>query len=226
MATKNSLTVNVPSPGLSAPKSWGSRAQIKSMLERISNNYGSFIKTASENSRIPRSVLAAFIAVESGGKADAGPAGHITQGLMQWNRSYAKKQLERELSRNRMTPEEKQKLASFGITFNDKGLTREITNADQLKPELNILIGSIVLGQLIDTEWGTVNGQLMLDRVITVYNAGQYGDSGKKATSGLYKTPAELAAVVNPISASYIGKIMGRDGALDIATQELKNLFS
>lgn len=225
MATRNKLTVAIPATGLSAPKSWGSRAQIKSMLERIASNYGRFIKTASENSRIPASVLASFIAVESGGNATAGPSGHVTQGLMQWNRNYAKKQLERELSRNRMTPEEKDKLASFGIKFNTKGETREITNADQLKPELNILIGSIVLGQLFDTEWGTVDGKMMLDRVITVYNAGQYGDSGKKATSGLYRTPAELAAVVNPISRAYIEKIMGRDGAMDIASNELKGVF-
>jgi len=215
------LLVDVPASGLQSPSNWGSRTQIKSMLERIWKNYGSYIKFASLNSKIPSKVLVAFIAVESGGKADAGSAGHITQGLMQWNRSYAKTQLERELSQNRMTPAEKSKLAEFGIKFDANGKTREITNADQLKPELNILIGSIVLGQLIDNDWAKEGNKLRLDRVIAVYNAGAYGDTGKKARLGNYPTPKALADSVNSISRAYIAKIVGKDGALDIIETDL-----
>ena len=215
------LLVDIPASGLQSPSNWGSRTQIKSMLERIWKNYGSYIKFASLNSKIPPKVLVAFIAVESGGKADAGSAGHITQGLMQWNRSYAKTQLERELSQNRMTPAEKSKLAEFGISFDANGKTREITNADQLKPELNILIGSIVLGQLIDNDWAKEGNKLRLDRVIAVYNAGAYGDTGKKARLGNYPTPKALADSVNSISRSYIAKIVGKDGALDIIETDL-----
>lgn len=215
------LLVDVPASGLQSPSNWGSRTQIKSMLERIWKNYGSYIKFASLNSKIPSKVLVAFIAVESGGKADAGSAGHITQGLMQWNRSYAKTQLERELSQNRMTPAEKSKLAEFGISFDANGKTRQITNADQLKPELNILIGSIVLGQLIDNDWAKEGNKLRLDRVIAVYNAGAYGDTGKKARLGNYPTPKALADSVNSISRAYIAKIVGKDGALDIIETDL-----
>jgi hypothetical protein len=215
------LLVDVPASGLQSPSNWGSRTQIKSMLERIWKNYGSYIKFASLNSKIPSKVLVAFIAVESGGKADAGSAGHITQGLMQWNRSYAKTQLERELSQNRMTPAEKSKLAEFGIKFDANGKTREITNADQLKPELNILIGSIVLGQLIDNDWAKEGNKLRLDRVIAVYNAGAYGDAGKKARLGNYPTPKALADSVNSITRAYIAKIVGKDGALDIIETDL-----
>ena len=86
-----------------------------------------------------------------------------------------------------------------------------------MKPELNILIGSMLLGQLIDTDWGTEDGQIKMERVITVYNAGAYGDAGKKARSKKYKTPTELANVVNPITSSYIKKMLGKDGAMDIA---------
>lgn len=215
------LLVDVPASGLQSPSNWGSRTQIKSMLERIWKNYGSYIKFASLNSKIPPKVLVAFIAVESGGKADAGSAGHITQGLMQWNRSYAKTQLERELSQNRMTPAEKSKLAEFGIKFDANGKTREITNADQLKPELNILIGSIVLGQLIDNDWAKEGNKLRLDRVIAVYNAGAYGDTGKKARLGNYPTPKALADSVNSITRAYIAKIVGKDGALDIIETDL-----
>jgi hypothetical protein len=144
---------------------------------------------------------------------------------MQWNRDYAKTQLEDELAKGRMTPDEKDKLAAFGIKFDKAGKTRVITQADQIKPELNILIGSIVLGQLVDTSWGTQDGVIRLDRVISVYNAGPYGDTGKKARLGNHASPLALANVVNATTRAYIQKIMGKDGALDIASSDLKDVI-
>ena len=218
MATK---TLLIPSEKLISPSSWGSRQSIKTMIERILYNYGTFITFASENSKLPKSVITSFIAVESGGNAKAGASGHITQGLMQWNRTYAKAQLEEEYADKRLTEAEQKKLASFGIKFTN-GKTRAITNADQLKPELNILIGSIILGQLADEKWATdSNGALRLDRMIAVYNAGAYGDTGKKARLGEYNTPYDLSKAVNSVTSSYIAKILGRDGAMDILTSDL-----
>ena len=121
-----------------------------------------------------------------------------------------------------MTQAEQDKLASFGIKFDANGKTRTITNADQLKPELNILIGTMLLGQLVDTDWGTEDGEIKLDRVIAVYNAGAYGDTGKKARSKTYKTPKALADVVNPVTRAYINKILGLNGALHL-TKDVKN---
>ena len=74
-----------------------------------------------------------------------------------------------------------------------------------------------------DRYWGTdENGNLRLDRVIAVYNAGPYGDTGKKARSGTYKTPYDLAKAINPTTASYISKIYGVNGSLDVATSDVK----
>ena len=214
-------TLLIPSEKLISPLSWGSRQSIKTMLEKILYNYGTFITFASENSKLPKSVIASFIAVESGGNSKAGASGHITQGLMQWNRTYAKANLETEYAEKRLTPAEIQKLASFGIKFTN-GKTRAITNADQLKPELNILIGSIILGQMADEKWATdSNGSLRLDRMIAVYNAGAYGDTGKKARFGEHNTPYDLAKAVNPTTSAYISKILGKDGAMDILTSDL-----
>ena len=214
-------TLLIPSEKLISPLSWGSRQSIKTMLEKILYNYGTFITFASENSKLPKSVIASFIAVESGGNSKAGASGHITQGLMQWNRTYAKSNLETEYAEKRLTPAEMQKLASFGIKFTN-GKTRAITNADQLKPELNILIGSIILGQMADEKWATdSNGSLRLDRMIAVYNAGAYGDTGKKARFGEHNTPYDLAKAVNPTTSAYISKILGKDGAMDILTSDL-----
>ena len=214
MATSS---LGIPASGLVRPESWGSRESIKKMLQKIWADYKPYIEFASAQSKIPKEIIASFISVESGGKPQAGGSGSVTQGLMQWNRTYAKKQLERELAEGRMTDAEKQKLAQFGIKFDSKGLTRNITQADQIKPELNILIGSMLLGQLIDTDWGTEGGEIKMERVIAVYNAGAYGDAGKKARSKQYKTPQALANAVNPITKAYISKMLGKDGAMDIA---------
>jgi hypothetical protein len=228
--------VVVPQSGLVSPSTWGSRAQIKKMLETIMSKYGDSIKKIGKMTNIPPEIIASFIAVESGGKADAGGAGHITQGLMQWNRSFAANFLEAEKRLGRLSNDEEELLKSYGITFTN-GKTREITNADQLKPELNILIGSILLGQYIDSyfdggkggknakEWATQDGQIRLDRIIAVYNAGAYGDAGKKARNATYATAAEMAANVNPITRSYIQKMLGMNGAMDIMSNELSNLI-
>jgi soluble lytic murein transglycosylase-like protein len=215
------ISLRIPAAGLVSPENWLTRAKLSEVLQNINAKYKTYIGFASQTSRIPREIITAFIAVESGGNPTAGAAGHPTQGLMQWNRQYAKAQLEDELAKGRMSPAEKSKLAEFGIKFDAKGKTREITNADQLKPELNILIGSIILGQLIDTSWGTDSSGLRLDRIIAVYNAGAFGDTGKKARLGKHKTPSELAADVNVITKAYIKKILGKDGALHVHKEDL-----
>lgn len=216
------VKLTYPASGLTAPTSWGSKEAIKNMMTKIYKDYGTYIDFASKESNLPKEMIASFIAVESGGNPKAGASGHVTQGLMQWNRNFAKNTLETELSTGRMTKAEKDKLASFGITFDSKGKTRAITNADQLKPELNILIGTMLLGQLVDTDWGTEDGEIKLDRVIAVYNAGAYGDTGKKARSKAYKTPKDLANAVNTVTRAYINKILGTNGALHL-TKDIKN---
>jgi len=214
------ITLRIPEAGLVAPN-WLTRPQISATLQDIENKYGQFINFAGRTSRIPREILKSFILVESEGDPTAGGSGSVTQGLMQWNRNHATPQLEDELKQGRLSPLEKSKLAEYGITFDAKGKTRKITSADQVKPELNILIGSIVLGQLVDTNWGTDNGVLRLDRIIVVWNSGAYGTDGEKARKGNYKTASSLAAVVNETSSRYIKKILGKGGALDVNKEDL-----
>ena len=57
--------------------------------------------------------------------------------------------------------------------------------------------------------------------MIAVYNAGAYGDTGKKARLGEYNTPYDLSKAVNSVTSAYISKILGRDGAMDILTSDL-----
>lgn len=235
-------TISAPKANLISPSSWGSRDAIKGQVSNIMKKYGSYIKMASENSKIPPQVIASFIAVESGGKPLAGGSSSPTQGLMQWNRTYGKNILETEYRMGRLTPEEKSILAKYGITFNAEGKTRAITQADAIKPELNILIGSILLGQYADSyhdggkstlvggvprKWAVddASNELRLDRMIAVYNAGAYGDAGKKARTGTYATAKSLADSVNSVTRSYIKKMLGVNGAMDVASTDLKSLF-
>lgn len=236
-------TVSVPKSGLVSPTSWGSRNAVKGQLDNIVTKYGKFLKFASANSKIPTEVLASFISVESGGNPTAGGSGSITQGLMQWNRDLIWATLEGEKRMGRLTPDEEAKLKSFGISYLSSGkLSRKITQADAVNPELNILIGSILLGQYSDgyydggkfkkdtagkkINWASDNGELRLDRMIAVYNAGAYGDTGKKAISGGYKDAVALANAVNPTTRAYINKMLGLNGALDIATSDLADKFT
>ena len=218
--------ISAPILTLKAPTSWGSRSAIEGQLRKIWNNYGSFIQFASRESGIDPKILASFIAIESGGNPSAGSG--YTKNLMQANVSYMKAQLENEFKSKRLSDAEKSKLAAYGITFDANGNTRNITVSDNLKPELNILIGSIILGQLADQPWGKdSNGALKLASVITVYNSGMYGTWGKKAIAIKSASPKALhdALAGNSTTQTYIRKMFAPDGALDIASNELGALI-
>jgi hypothetical protein len=220
MATYN---VAAPQTGLQSPKSWYEfRSDLAKETLNVYKRYEPFLKFASQASKIPVPILLGFIMVESNGIPTAGGKGSITQGLMQWNRTFAKDQLKYEFEKGRLSPAEKAKFAEYGITFDSKGNTRAITSADQVKPELNILIGAMILGQLMDEKWASVGGKLRLDRVIAVYNAGAFGETGKKARLGQHPSASALANDVNVITRAYINKLLGRDGVLDVVSTDLR----
>ena len=238
--------IEIPVNGLQAPASRGSRKALTETMKRIITTYGKFIKTASEESNIPASVITAFIGVESGGNPLASPSGtgtcHPTIGLMQWNRAYTRSTLEREYKANRLTDTEKLILSKYGINFDKNGKTRNITCNDQKIAELNILIGSIILGQLISElssrskGWALDDNELLrLDKIISVYNAGMFGKTGKIATeSKLGGVPVDTTTVkkyrdlvgsFNNTTKNYIDLMMGKDGYLDILTSDLKDMI-
>jgi len=217
-------TLPIPAKGLVSPSNWNTPEKLVEIISNTWNKYKSYFEFASKNSGISSKILLGFTIVESGGDPKAGGSGHITQGLMQWNRKFAQSQLEDEFKKNRLTQAEKDKLASFNIKFDSKGKTRAITNADQLKPELNILIGSIILGQLVDEPWAKFASLTRWDRIIAVYNSGAYGDTGKKARTGNHATPKALADDVNSITKAYIEKMLGKDGVLDVIQKNFKQI--
>lgn len=242
-------TLSVPSTGLFAPSTIGDRKTVQKTIKDGLKNYGTYFKFASENSKIPLEVLLAFAAVESGIGRNIGNAGHITRGIMQWNRDLVWASLEYEKKAGRMTSGEEAKLKSFGLTFSSAGKLllngspiKTIPESTQIKPELNILVGSILLGQYIDSlhdggkttkdssgnviKWAAdANGNLRMDKVIAVYNAGAYGDTGKKARTSpsTYPTPKSFADAINPTTKKYINSILGKGGYFDVLYTDLQN---
>jgi soluble lytic murein transglycosylase-like protein len=228
-------TLLIPQMGLKLPVKWGKRYHMVDGFKKGWAKYGKFFKQASETSKIPVSVLMAFAMVESGFNPNADTG--ATTGMMQWNRSkgYADKILSTEFKMGRMSEKEKEILKRKGVKWDAQGNFAPITASQQLDPELNILIGSIYIGQYADSiyngrkediEWGTDNGVLRLDRIITVYNTGGGAGAGKRARTTEFKTPLQTANALNPVTASYIHKILGTDGALDVATKEYKDIIA
>jgi hypothetical protein len=85
-----------------------------------------------------------------------------------------------------------------------------ITKIDLVKPSLNILIGSIYLGILIDES--SKNGKIDLHKVVIRYNKGYFAD-GKG--SQIPDTVEAALANTNTESKNYILKLMGKNGTLD-----------
>jgi soluble lytic murein transglycosylase-like protein len=210
---------------LISPTTWyKTRQGLKDQMILTWEKYGKWFKYYAESSKIPAEILFAFTMVESGGNPLAGGSGSNTQGLMQWNRLYAGGTgnpdftLTKEYTKGRLSQVEKDKLASFGIKFDAKGNTRAITQKDLQNPELNILIGSITLGQYIDKSWGTdKDGNIRMDRVIALYNWGLGGFNKNKIAE------RDLTGVLANIPSTtkvYIQKMLGKNGALDIAIND------
>jgi soluble lytic murein transglycosylase-like protein len=229
MATAGSL--GVPNLKLQSPEKWGNRKAIKDVISKGWAKYGKYFKQASETSNIPVEILTAFAAVES----NITPAQNgATAGIMQWNRleGYANKVLSNEFKLGRMSEKEKEILKRKGVKWDANGNFQPITASQQLDPELNILIGSIYIGQYADSlfkgkkefgNWGMSDDKIHMDRIIVHYNTGGGNKDGELARSGKYSSD-QLAGLVNSTTSAYIKKFLGVNGAMDIITSDLKDV--
>jgi soluble lytic murein transglycosylase-like protein len=91
--------------------------------------------------------------------------------------------------------------------------------ADAANPELNILIGSIILGQYADAAWGTQDGKLRMDRIIALYN---WGLGGFKKNNIENKSIVDVLKSIPATTAVYINKMLGSNGSLDVAVNDMK----
>jgi hypothetical protein len=222
------LTISVPilTPiALKSPTTWyNTRQFLKDEMTIVWKKYGKWFKYYAETSNVPAEILLAFCMIESGGNPLAGGDKSLTQGLMQFNRNYVAGSgngnftLSKEFLKGRLSQAEKDKFKQFGITFDANGNTRKLTQKDLQNPELSILIGSIILGQYLDESWGKdANGNIRMDRIISLYN---WGSVGFQKVGVANKDLKGVLTSVPSTTKAYIEKMLGKNGALDIAVND------
>lgn len=211
---------------------------IQQKLAEIRAKYGSIISLVSKVTFVPEDIIVSFIFIESRGDqntesfiCNSSRPYECPVGLMQITAETATGVIFFENKQGRLLPEEKAILGKyisqdklkciysmqyFGhpvscskITLkNGNKVGQVIEKKDLLNPELNILIGAMLIGQLIDQH--TENGNPRMDKVVVRYNAGYfYKPQGK--------TIEETVALVPKESKNYIYKLLGQNGVLSLA---------
>lgn len=223
-------------------KVWASRQVLTNNLLRTYKSYKPYIDAVAKDNNIPIQIILGFIIVESMGRKNVTSGGGTVIGLMQWTVSQANGVLKNEYIKGRFSENELSVLKKYGFVFDKNGNTKKMTVELGLKPELNILIGAIWLGQIIDGVQNTTTGwavekdnTLRIDKIISAYNGGsnskqaivgmtsRYG--GKDVDTSTIANYYNVVKKINIVSASYISKFLGKDGAMDILTSDLAYLF-
>jgi soluble lytic murein transglycosylase-like protein len=192
-------------------------SKIKSIIRP---NFGAYIKNTAYLVNLPKELIEAFIFIESAGNPNASTK--YATGLMQLSTASASDSLVTEKGAGRLSVQEENILKRYlGSRFsllekvkaNQTSLGKTfVTKDDLLKPEFNILVGSILLKQLIDEF--TENGKVRMDKVITIYNGGRYSSTAKKVIKYKGNTSQLLSELPKETSA-YIVKLLGTNGLLD-----------
>lgn len=195
-------------------------------IKKIYSDYKEQIKKNSALSKIPEAIILSFIFIESGGKKDAiSPAN--AYGLMQLTVPTAQDALMYEFVKDRITNDEKNYMKSlFGKKYNDiinaiktrKAKNIPITKEDLLDPNINIFIGSIYLGQLID--YFTEDSEIRIDKVVVAYNTGKYSTYTKKIKP-IKGGTIDLISMLPKETSDYVIKLVGKNGVLDTAVEAL-----
>jgi soluble lytic murein transglycosylase-like protein len=191
-------------------------------LAQIKADYGGLISSISAMTKVPEKLIYAMIFIESQGNANVVSGRAI--GLMQVDYTSAGDIIFFENKQNRLGEIEKALLRKYlGSNLDcifsmkymghklkcNKNLGYVFTKADLLKPELNILVGAIYLGILLDEH--VENNIVRLDKIVLRYNKGFF----TKFPKGASKETVYHAA--NSVSQAYIKKLAGINSVLSIA---------
>ena len=194
----------------------------KSMLDRILKDYTKFINTWGEEFEIDNSIIACFIATESGGK-NAPPNRFDATGLMQVTPNTVWEILAKWRVKVKSPLSEKaksffNKAIPSSRNYNPNKLPTpairsEIRVALQRNPEFNIAIGTAVLRWLLEA---FKDGDVAhLNKVMVSYNAGYY--SMRNKVKGKMTTEQLLNNRTIPLeSRGYLLKMLGVNGFLDL----------
>jgi len=192
------------------------------VLAQIKADYGTIISSISAMTKVPEKLIYAMIFIESQGIASVVSGRAV--GLMQIDFTSAGDIIYFENKQKRLGDAEKALIRKYIGSRLDCILSMQymgqklkcnnnlgyvFTKADLLKPELNILVGSIYLGILLDEH--VENNIVRLDKIVLRYNKGFFTKFPKGASKEVvYKS-------ANAISQNYIKKLAGINSVLSIA---------
>ena len=192
------------------------------VLAQIKIDYGTIITSISAITKVPEKLIYAMIFIESQGKANVVSGRAI--GLMQVDYTSAGDIIFFENKQKRLGDAEKTILRKYlGSRLDcilsmkymghklkcNNNLGYVFTKIDLLKPELNILVGAIYLGILLDEH--VENNVVRLDKIVLRYNKGFFTKFPKGATKETVYNSA------NSVSQTYIKKLAGINSVLSIA---------
>lgn len=216
------LSIKIPSINQSFYDAVSAKANKQKIESVIRPKFGSMINNISAMSNVPSELIESFIFIESAGNPNA--KSPYATGLMQLSPATASDTIVKEKGEGRLSNDEANILKKYlgsryalieGVKPKQTSLGKQplITNEDLLKPELNILLGAILLKQLMD-EFLQPDGKIRMDKVITIYNGGRYGAVAKKVIP-FQGTTEQLVALVPKETSDYIKKLVGTQGVLD-----------
>ncbi len=214
----NRQTVPIPM----TPKSYYTPVQAaanRAVVQGIQAQFGPYISQASRLTNVPVSLIESIIFIESAGKPNVvSPAGAV--GLMQLTPDTVTTVIHLEKKGKRLTTDEIAILRTYLGTRLDTilklrylsdpaaGNTR-VTASMYSPPEVNILLGAMMLGQLLDEEKGR------LDIVVSRYNAGYFWKPKAASVDQMINLAHARGGAE---TANYITKLVGKNGLLETLT--------
>ena len=194
----------------------------------IKTKWGYVVEPVSKLVGLPADIIYAFIKIESNGDPKA-IGGGISYGLMQINLDTATSVFFRELNNKRLTNGEynylklglrkagsnPNKIDLANLKKDKKGNYIKVPNffskKEVLTPEINVLLASMFVKELIDITHDADN-RARMDKVITIYNTGFKTQQMAKKFQG---STDQLIARVPDITKRYIKKFVGKNGIID-----------
>lgn len=201
---------------------------IHKQLEAIDARYGDTIFAVQGVTRVPYDLIKAIMYIESGGDpkavSHAGAVGlmqllpdtatmvvameNIKQRLSDFEKDWIRETLGRRLDEGILM------MRDLGTPVNALGIAKNkfVVKDDLFKPEFNILLGALFLGILLD-ESKEATGLYRVDKVVVRYNMGYFAMKKGRAMVG---SPNQLVAMLPKEPASYVKKLVGKNGLLTL----------
>lgn len=209
------MNLKITLPGLTSVL-FENANEVQAVIQMINLKYGELIKQISNITNLDEYLIKGFAFVESRGDEKAVSGKSI--GIMQINPDTANTAIIRENLNKGLTDPEKAILRKYLGSRLDNLLKKKFTwdlpadgvnKNDLFNPELNILIASMYIKQLIfKTKEGNV---IRLDKVIWKYNRGEFANIPSGNINKVY-------AASGSTTGKYIRSLLGKNGVLDQLT--------